>query len=109
MEILDELIGEIDGGVRFTGAGIAPIEVPIDPREICTLTIGEPDWAAFAVDELLNDAEVVVIDPEGGFVHVSPYDLRYPRRPVWGQLRRILIDAGVRVPRVRWRCKSKEK
>jgi hypothetical protein len=78
------------------------IELPIDEREICTLTIGDPGWVWHAIDELLNDSEVVIIDPDGGFIHVTHYHIRSPRRPVWGQLRRILIDAGMRVPRQRW-------
>jgi hypothetical protein len=104
---LDEDSG-VAGGVTAAGQ-IEPlrpyqlVDLPIDPRELCTLTIGEPDWQQYAIEELNNDSEVVLIDPDtGALILVSHYNIRYPRRPTWPQLRAILTNQGVRVPRVRW-------
>jgi len=99
------LIGEVADG---SGMRVEPlplhqlIDLPIDPSELAVVTIGEPGWASEAIDQLLNDESICLIDDDAGLILVQPWDLPSRRRPVWGQLRKILLDAGVRVPRVRW-------
>jgi hypothetical protein len=53
----------------------------------------EPDWGIRAVEDLVN-LEDVIIDG----IYVAAHSLEY-NRPTWGQLRRVLLDHGIKVPR----------
>jgi hypothetical protein len=104
VSILDDLIttDPIPGGMSIHGPMPRPIEMPIPPDFLQVVRIGDPRWAEIAIDELLNEEPVGLIDDRVGPILVEPWHLRSQRRPVWSQLREILKREGVHVPRVRW-------
>jgi hypothetical protein len=84
-------------------ADFKPIEPPIDPHEIPVVAIGEKGWAEFVLNQIAFDEPVIIVGDGiwGGFLCIKPADL-HPRRPIWAEVRRLLKEAGARVPRVRW-------